>query len=79
MPSWLTCVILSGYFPLQGFVLIQISMIPLDMGNTCPLQSFHSNYTSLCCYDNFINVDEYFVVMVYDNHSIVLDTFACLD
>jgi hypothetical protein len=29
-------------------------------------------------YDNFKNVDDYFVVMAYDNH-IVFDTFACLD
>jgi hypothetical protein len=28
-------------------------------------------------YDNFMNVDDYLVVMAYDNH-IVFDTFACL-
>jgi hypothetical protein len=27
--------------------------------------------------DNFMNVDDYLVVMTYDNH-IVLDTYACL-
>jgi hypothetical protein len=66
-------------FLLQGCILIQISALPSDMGNTCPLQSFHSNSTSLCCFDNFINFDDYFIVMVYDNHYIILDTFACLD
>jgi hypothetical protein len=53
-------------------------MIPSDMGNTCLLQSFRSNSTLLCCYDNFINVDGYFVVMAYDNH-IVFVTLAFLD
>jgi hypothetical protein len=32
----------------------------------------------LMMYDNFNNVDDYFVVMAYDNH-IVFDTFAHLD
>jgi hypothetical protein len=32
----------------------------------------------LMMYDNFKNVDDYFVVMAYDNR-IVFDTFACLD
>jgi hypothetical protein len=32
----------------------------------------------LMMYDNFKNVDDYFVVMAYDNRT-VLDTFACLD
>jgi hypothetical protein len=29
-------------------------------------------------YDNFMDVDDYLVVMAYDNH-VVFDTFACLD
>jgi hypothetical protein len=28
--------------------------------------------------DNFMNIDDYLVVMAYDNH-IVFDIFACLD
>jgi hypothetical protein len=59
--------------------LIQISVTPLNMGNACSsslnveMFKFH-----LMMYDNFKNVDDYFVVMAYDNH-IVFDTFACLD
>jgi hypothetical protein len=30
-------------------------------------------------YDNFLDENDYFVVMVYDDHIIVFDTFACLD
>jgi hypothetical protein len=30
-------------------------------------------------YDNFMIIDDYLVVMVYDDHIIVFDTFACLD
>jgi hypothetical protein len=29
-------------------------------------------------YDNFMDVDDYFIVMAYANH-IVFDTFVCLD
>jgi hypothetical protein len=78
VPSWPTYVVLSDYFSLQGCILIQITVIPSDMGNTCSLQSFHSNSTSLCCYDNFMNVDGYSIVMAYDNHNIIV-TFSCLD
>jgi hypothetical protein len=38
MPSWLTCVLLSDCY-LARIKLAQVSMIPSDMGNTCPLQS----------------------------------------
>jgi hypothetical protein len=32
----------------------------------------------LMMYDNFKHVDDYLVVLAYDNH-IVFDTFVCLD
>jgi hypothetical protein len=30
-------------------------------------------------YDNFMDKNDYFVVMGYDDHIIAFDTFACLD
>jgi hypothetical protein len=30
-------------------------------------------------YDNFMDENDYFVVMVYDAYIIVFDTFTCLD
>jgi hypothetical protein len=36
IPVWFTCIVLSGYFPLQG--LIRISMTPSDMGEACSLR-----------------------------------------
>jgi hypothetical protein len=30
-------------------------------------------------YDNFMDENDYIVVMVYDDHIIVFDTFTCLD
>jgi hypothetical protein len=38
LPPWLTCVVLSGYFPARC-ILIQISTTPSDMGETCSLCS----------------------------------------
>jgi hypothetical protein len=36
------------------------------------------DYCIVMAYDNFINVDDYCIVMAYYHH-IVFDTFACLD
>jgi hypothetical protein len=49
------------------------------MGDACSLSlsvEMFKLHHMMC--DNFKNVDDYFVVMAYDNH-IVFDTFACLD
>jgi hypothetical protein len=35
---------------LARFKLARVSAIPLDMGNTCPLQSFSSNSTFIVLY-----------------------------
>jgi hypothetical protein len=35
---------------LAGFKLARVSAIPLNMGNTCPLQSFSSNSTFIMIY-----------------------------
>jgi hypothetical protein len=43
--SWLTCVMLSGCY-LASCKLIQILVKPLDMGDTCLLQSFHRSAIS---------------------------------
>jgi hypothetical protein len=45
VPSWLTCVVLSGFF-LARCKLIRISIKPLDMGDTCLLQSFRRSVIS---------------------------------
>jgi hypothetical protein len=37
-------------FPLQGLNWLESPRLPLDMGNTCPLQSFSSNYTFIMLY-----------------------------
>jgi hypothetical protein len=47
-----------------------------DACSSCPNVEMFKLH--LMMYDNFKNVDDYFVVMAYDN-QIVFDTFACLD
>jgi hypothetical protein len=51
------------WFTLQGLKLIQISVILSDMSDSCLLQSFRSNSTSLCCYENYMDGVDYFIVM----------------
>jgi hypothetical protein len=46
-----------------GFKLIRTTTTLLDMSDSCLLQSFNSNSTSLCCYENYIDDVDYFVVM----------------
>jgi hypothetical protein len=66
-------------YTLQGGLLIQISVTPLDMGDACSSSPNVEMFKlHLMMYDNFKNVNDYLVVMAYDNH-IVFDTFACLD
>jgi hypothetical protein len=49
------------------------------MGDAClPSPNVEMFKLHIMMYDNFKNVDDYFVVMAYDNH-IVFHTFACLD
>jgi hypothetical protein len=72
VPSWLTCVVLSGYY-LARFKLAQVSVIPSDMGNTCPLQSFSSNSTFIMLYlIHEMDVD-YLVVKEMVNMSKLFD------
>jgi hypothetical protein len=52
---------------------------PSEIGDACsPNPNVEIFKLHLMLYDNFKNVDDYFVVMAYDNY-IVFDTFACLD
>jgi hypothetical protein len=54
-------------------------MAPSEMGDACSLiPNIEMFKLHLMMYDNFKNVDDYFVVMAYDNHN-VFDTFAFLD
>jgi hypothetical protein len=54
-------------------------MTPSDMGDTySPSPNVQMFKLHLTMYDNFKNVDDYFVVMAYDNR-IIFDTFVCLD
>jgi hypothetical protein len=55
------CVMLLGCY-LERFTFIRISMTPSDMGDACSLLSFRSNGTSLCCYENYDEIVDYFVV-----------------
>jgi hypothetical protein len=47
---WLTCVVLLGYFPCKGVLLIQISMTPYKMGDGLLAASKRSNYTFIMLY-----------------------------
>jgi hypothetical protein len=38
---------------LQGFILIQISMTPSDMGDACSLLSFHRSAISPCSHETY--------------------------
>jgi hypothetical protein len=53
--------VLSGCY-LARFILILISATPSAMGDACSLQSFCSNGTSLCSYENYDDDVDYFVV-----------------
>jgi hypothetical protein len=46
-------------------ILIRISATLSDMSDACSLLSFSSNSTSLYCYENYMDDDDYFVVMAY--------------
>jgi hypothetical protein len=50
VPSWLTCVMFSG-FSLGRYKSIRISVKPLDMGDTCLLQSFRRSVDYLVVKD----------------------------
>jgi hypothetical protein len=56
-----TYIMLSGCY-LGRFKLARVSAIPLDMGNTCPLQSFSSNSTFIMLYFYHGMVTDYLVV-----------------
>jgi hypothetical protein len=48
---------------LARFEWARVSSTLSDMSDSYLLQSFHSNSTSLCCYENFMDDVDYFVVM----------------
>jgi hypothetical protein len=49
-------------FSLQGCILIRIFVAPLDIGDGLIAIFKCSNATSLCCYMNYENDIDYFVV-----------------
>jgi hypothetical protein len=51
------------WIPLQGLKFVQIVVTLSDMSDSCLLQSFCSNSTSLSCYENLMDDVDYFVVM----------------
>ncbi len=55
-------VMLSGVF-LAMCKLIRISVTPSKMGDGLTAVFKHSNSTPLCCYENFMDDIDYFVVM----------------
>jgi hypothetical protein len=59
-------------FPLQGCISIRISMTTSEMGDGLIAESKRSNFNFIFCDDNYRDGDDYFVVMVYDNHYISL-------
>ncbi len=52
-------------FSLARCILIRISATLSDMSDACSLLSFSSNSTSLYCYENYMDDDDYIVVMDY--------------
>jgi hypothetical protein len=58
-------------FPLQGCILIRISATPSDMGDGLIAESKHRIINFILFYDNYMDGDDYFVVMVYDNHYLL--------
>jgi hypothetical protein len=60
--------------------LIIISATPSEMGDDL-IVVFKRRIIQLhkMLYDNFMDENDYIVVMVYDDHIIVFDTFTCLD
>jgi hypothetical protein len=51
------------FYPLKGYKLVQISATPSKMGDGLTAVFKHSNSTPLCCYENFMDDIDYFVVM----------------
>jgi hypothetical protein len=72
--SWLTYVMLSSFLPLQGVLLIQISMTPSEMGDGLIAVFKCTNWTS------FMIRIVYEMDVVDDNHlyQTCLITLACL-
>jgi hypothetical protein len=64
-------------FPLQGRLLIQISVTPLEMGDACSSNLNVELSTSYYYDDNYMDKNDYMVVMTYVNRN-CLDTLACL-
>jgi hypothetical protein len=64
-------------FPLQGRLLIQISVTPLEMGDACSPNLNVELSTSYYYDDNYMDKNDYMVVMTYVNRN-CLDTLACL-
>jgi hypothetical protein len=56
--------------------MVQMFVTLSYMNDSCLLRSFHSNSTSLYCYENYMDENGYFVVMVYDDQY-CFHTFAC--
>jgi hypothetical protein len=42
--------------------MVHISVALSDMSDSCLLQSFRSNSASYCCYENYVDDVDYFVV-----------------
>jgi hypothetical protein len=59
---WLTSAMLSGGYPCK-VEMVQIFATLLDMSDSCLLQSFRSISTSYYYDENYMDDDDYFVVM----------------
>jgi hypothetical protein len=70
------CVVLSGGY-LARFKLARVSMILLDMSDTCPLQSFSSNSTFIMLYLFYVMDVDYLVVDEMINISKLFD-YTCM-
>jgi hypothetical protein len=66
------------FIPLQGWLLIRISVTPLDMGDGLFVESKCRIINFIYCDDNYMDGDDYLVVMVYVN-KYCLDIFSCLE
>jgi hypothetical protein len=51
------------FYPLHGCKLVRIFVTPSEMGDGLITVFKHSNSTLLCCYENYMDDVDYFVVM----------------
>jgi hypothetical protein len=57
VPSWLTCVVLPGYFPCKVYLDLNLHET-FGMGDACSLLSFHRSAIALWLYEDYGYVND---------------------